>query len=202
MPGAELTLVLATSNLGKLEDFRLLFEGNGIRLELPAEHGITLEVEETGASFRENAFLKARAAQEATGLASLADDSGLVVPALGGAPGVRSARYAGPECDDHANNQKLIAELEGQDDRRASFVCVLACVLADGSELAVEGRCDGRVSGEERGSNGFGYDSVFFREDLGRTFGEATPEEKNARSHRATAVASLLAELRRRGLIG
>ena len=125
----------------------------------------------------------------------LADDSGLAVEALDGAPGVYSARYAGPECDDRANNSKLIAALEGVDDRRAAFVCVLVLALPDGREIVTDGRCEGLVADEERGANGFGYDAVFFRPDLGRTFGEATPEEKSARSHRGAAVTSLLAEL-------
>ncbi len=188
-------LVLATSNRGKLADLRLLFEGSGIKLELPADHGVSLDVEETGASFEDNARLKARAGVEATGMPCLADDSGIVAYALGNEPGIVSARYAGPECDDHANNLKLIARLASHEDRRAAFVCSLVLAWPDGRELTSEGRCEGRVIDEERGSNGFGYDAVFYREDLGRTFGESSLEEKNARSHRAAAVRELLARL-------
>jgi XTP/dITP diphosphohydrolase len=198
--GVRLDVVLATSNRGKLRDFRHLFESTGIELSLPEDHDIVMDVEETGTTFEENAVLKARAIHDATGLAVLADDSGLVVEALGGEPGVYSARYAGPQCDDHANNLEVIAGLEGVDDRRAAFVCVLALVLGDGSEIVTDGRCEGRIIDEERGANGFGYDAIFFRDDLGCTFGEATPAEKNERSHRGAAVRAMLDELRRRGL--
>jgi XTP/dITP diphosphohydrolase len=191
------TLVLATTNKGKLRDFRLLFEGSGIAIEVPGDHGVELDVEETGETFTDNALLKARAfAAALPGRAVLADDSGLVVEALGGDPGVRSARYAGEPSDDHANNLKVLVNMEGVADRRAAFVVVLALVLPDGGEVIVEGRCEGTIAHEERGDNGFGYDVIFWRDDLGRTFGEATPAEKNARSHRAAAVKALLAKLR------
>jgi len=196
-----LNVILATSNRGKLRDFRHLFESSGVELSLPEDHGVVMDVEETGTTFEENALLKARAIHAETGLAVLADDSGLTVEALGGAPGVYSARYAGLPCDDHANNLKVIAELEGVDDRRAAFVCVLALVLADGTEVVTDGRCEGRIIDEERGTNGFGYDAVFFRDDLGCTFGEAAPAEKNERSHRGAAVRAMLDELRRRGVV-
>lgn len=211
-PGELSELVLATSNRGKLADFKFLFEESGIELSLPADLGVHIDVEETGATFEENALLKARTIAAACGRPTLADDSGLEVYALGGEPGVYSARYAGPRCDDHANNSKLIERLSGVADRRAAFVCVLALVIPPGSpraragasrepvEIVAEGRCEGRVIDEERGSNGFGYDAVFYRDDLGRTFGEASPAEKNARSHRGAAVRRLLAELGSRGL--
>lgn len=193
------SLVLATTNKGKLRDFLLLFEGSRIAIELPADHGVALDVEETGATFTENALLKARAfAEELPGRAVLADDSGLVVESLGGDPGVRSARYAGEPSDDHANNLKVLQNMEGMADRRAAFVVVLALVLPEGEEIVVEGRCEGTIAFAERGSNGFGYDAIFFRDDLGRTFGEASPAEKNARSHRAAAVKALLARLSQR----
>lgn len=191
------SLVLATTNRGKLRDFRLLFEGSGIAIELPGDHGVALDVEETGQTFTDNALLKARAfAAALPGRAVLADDSGLVVEALGGEPGVRSARYAGEPSDDQANNRLVLERMRGAQDRRAAFVVVLAMVLPDGSEILAEGRCEGTIAFEERGANGFGYDAVFFREDLGCTFGEATPAEKNARSHRAAAVKALIAKLR------
>lgn len=191
------SLVLATSNKGKLRDFRLLLEGSGVGVELPEDYGVSLDVEETGSTFIENALIKARAfAAALPDRAVLADDSGLVVDALGGEPGVRSARYAGEPCDDHANNLKVLERMNGVSDRRAAFVVVLALVLPDGSETVVEGRCEGTIAYEERGANGFGYDAIFFREDLGCTFGEASPAEKNARSHRAAAVRELLARLR------
>jgi XTP/dITP diphosphohydrolase len=194
-------LVLATTNAGKLRDFRFLFEGTGISVEVPAAYGVALDVDETGETFADNALLKARAfAAALPGRAVLADDSGLVVEALGGEPGVRSARYAGEPCDDRANNRKVLANMEGVGDRRAAFVVVLALVMPDGSEVLCEGRCEGTIAFEERGTNGFGYDAIFWRDDLGSTFGEATPADKNARSHRAAAVGKLLEMLRRKSV--
>ncbi len=195
-------VVLATTNRGKLADFRLLFRDSGIELVAPADVGVTLDVEETGETFLENALLKARAHVAATGLPALADDSGIVAHVLGNEPGVRSARYAGEPSDDHANNRLLIEKLRGIPDRRGSFICALALVLPDGREFTAEGRCDGRIIDEERGTNGFGYDSIFFRDDLGLTFGEATPEQKNARSHRGAAARALLERLRRERIAG
>ena len=189
-------LVLVTANKGKLRDFAFLFEGTGIAISLPGDHGVALDVDETGVTFAENALLKARAfAAALPGQAVLADDSGLAVAALGGRPGVYSARYAGEPGDDQANNLKVLREMEEQADRRAAFVAVLALRLPDGEEVVVEGRCEGTLAHAECGTNGFGYDAIFFREDLGRTFGEATPAEKNARSHRAAAVRALLERL-------
>jgi XTP/dITP diphosphohydrolase len=197
-------LVLATTNRGKLADFRMLFAGSPIELVSVSDTGLQMEVEETGATFEQNALLKARAIAAATSAPTLADDSGLEVYALGGQPGIHSARYAGVQGDDYANNVKLLEHLRGVTERRAAFVCVLALVLprpaAGALEIVAEGRCEGRIIEEERGSNGFGYDAVFFRDDLGCTFGEASPQEKNARSHRAAAVRALLAEIGRRGL--
>ena len=194
-------VVLATTNRGKLKDFRALFAGSGIELILPDDVGVKMDVEETGSTFAENALLKARQLAAATHRPTLADDSGIIAYALGNEPGIYSARYAGPQCDDHANNLKLIERLRGVDDRRAAFVCALALVVPDGPEISAEGHCDGRIIDEERGTNGFGYDAVFYRDDLGCTFGETAPEEKNARSHRGAAVRALLGELRRRGVL-
>jgi XTP/dITP diphosphohydrolase len=190
-----LRVVLATGNKGKLADFKALLKGSGIELVLPEALGLEVDVEETGTTFLDNALLKSRALCEASGLPTLADDSGLAVDALDGAPGVYSARYAGPECDDDANNACLLANMEGVDDRSAAFVCVLALSWPDGRELTADGRCRGTITDSPRGSNGFGYDVVFFRDDLGCTFAEASPQQKNERSHRAVAVAELLALL-------
>lgn len=191
------SLVLATTNAGKLRDFRLLFEGSGIQIQVPGDFGVDLEVDETGTTFEANALLKARAfAAALPGRAVLADDSGLAVEALGGEPGVYSARYAGAHGDDHANNLEVLRRMEGVSDRRAAFVVVLALVTPGGAEVVVEGRCEGTIATEERGNNGFGYDAVFWCEDLGRTFGQVTPAEKNARSHRAAAVCALLEKLK------
>ena len=195
------TVVLATSNRGKLADFQHLFDGTPLEFQLAGDVGVDVDVEETELTFKGNALIKARYAAGQTSRAVLADDSGLAVEALDGTPGIYSARYAGPECDDDANNRKLLEAMRGVDDRRAAFVCVLALVLPDGTEITAEGRCEGAVAHEVSGSNGFGYDVLFYRDDLGRTFGEATPAEKNARSHRAAAVAALIDDLAERGLI-
>jgi XTP/dITP diphosphohydrolase len=204
MPSCEhetVRVLLATSNKGKIADFQLLFEGSGVTITAPSDLGVRMDVEETGTTFEENALLKARAFCQASGLATLADDSGLEVAALDGRPGVYSSRYAGPECDDHANNLEIIREMTGIDDRRAAFVCALALVLPDGTEVVTHGRCEGTVIDKESGHEGFGYDVIFYREDLGRTFGESSPQEKNARSHRAAAARAMIAEIRERGLL-
>ena len=189
-------LLLATSNKGKLADFQLLFKGAAFGIVSPSDAGVWVDVEETGTTFEQNALLKARAFCQATDYPTLADDSGLAVAALDGRPGVYSARYAGPDCDDQANNRKVIDEMAGVSDRRAAFVCALALVWPDGTELVTHGRCEGLIIDEERGNEGFGYDAVFFREDLGRTFGESSPAEKNARSHRAAAVRAMIGKIR------
>ena len=216
-------VLLATSNRGKLADFRALFSTTGIELVMAGDAGVELEVEETGASFEENALLKARAYAAAlkdaasspraapvgggavgetrTSTAVMADDSGLVVAALGGEPGIYSARYAGPECDNYANNLKVLDALEGASDRSAAFVCVLALVLPDGRELLAEGRSEGVIAREEVGDKGFGYDPIFFRPDLGRTFGEVSIETKNALSHRGTAARAMVVKLSALGLL-
>jgi len=200
MAGLE-RVVLASANRGKLADFRHLFAGAGFELLSLEDVAVTVGVEETGATFEENARLKAGAVCRETGLAALGDDSGLCVEALGGRPGIYSARFAGPLADDYANNEKLLDELRGVTDRRAAFVCALVLALPDGTQISVEGRCDGTIADAERGRNGFGYDPVFYVEDLGATFGEIDPAIKNARSHRGVAARAMLAELRRRGLL-
>lgn len=196
-----LRVLLATTNKGKLADFQRLFGPDTLDLVSAPEVGVVLDVEETGSTFMENALLKARAACKASRMPALADDSGLTVEALHGRPGVVSARYAGNHGDDHANNRKVIDELRGVEDRRAAFVCALAVVLPDGTEITTTGRCEGRIIDEERGTNGFGYDAIFFRDDLEMTFGEATRVQKNACSHRGAAVRALVAELCRRGVL-
>lgn len=194
-------LVLATTNAGKVRDFARLLEPQGIEVVAAGDLGIDLDVEETGSTFAANAMLKAEAYARETELPVLADDSGIMVEALGGAPGVHSARYAGPEQDGDANNRKLLEAMQGVADRRAAFVVALVLVLPGGEFLTAEGRCEGTIASELRGGNGFGYDVLFWREDLGCTFGEATPEQKNARSHRAAAVMEMLGILAVRGLL-
>ena len=149
---------------------------------------------EDGTTFTANALLKARAGAAATGGPALGDDSGIVVEALGGAPGVWSARYAGEDATDEQNLAKLLADMRGRDDRRAAYVCVLALVGADGSERLFEGRCEGRLAQTPRGTGGFGYDPAFVPDDLDgpkRTMAELEPAEKDAISHRGRAARAL-----------
>ena len=160
-----------------------------------AELGLA-EPEETGESFTANALLKARAAAEASGLPALADDSGLTVPALGGAPGIMSARWAGPNRDFNAAMARLARELAGHSDRRAAFVSVLALAWPDGEARCFEGRVKGTLIFPPRGSRGFGYDPVFIPDGHSETFGEMDAAHKNAMSHRAVAFAKLLAAYR------
>ena len=191
-------LVLASANAGKLAELRALLADAGVELVAQSQLGVE-EVEETGLSFVENALLKARHAAMATGLPALADDSGLCVDALGGAPGLYSARFAGRHGDSAANNARLLRELEGLDldQRRAHFhaVIVLLRHANDPQPLICEGSWEGRIIDAPRGSHGFGYNPVFLDETLGLTAAEMLPEQKNGRSHRAKALQLLLQRL-------
>ena len=193
-------IVLATTNPGKLREFgRLLAEG-GLPLKVVglAEVGLSAPPE-TGVTFAENAILKARQAALGSGLPALADDSGLEVDALGGAPGVYSARYAGAAADDEANRQRLIAELARVPEvaRTGRFRCAIAMALPDGAVEAVEASCEGRLITEPRGSGGFGYDPLFLFPERGLTMAELSMAEKNVISHRGQATALALPMLRR-----
>jgi XTP/dITP diphosphohydrolase len=190
-------LVLASNNAGKLREFQRLFAPLDIELIPQGQLGVS-EAEEPHATFVENALAKARHAARATGLPALADDSGICVPSLGGAPGVYSARYAGEPKSDARNNAKLIADLAGKADRRAFYfaVLVLARHADDPRPLIAEGRFDGVVVDEARGEQGFGYDPHFFVPTLNKTVAELTHEEKNPISHRGRALAALLDKLR------
>lgn len=188
-------LVLASNNAGKLRELRRLLEGLPIEvLTLEQALGRPLIVEETGDSFEANAELKARAASLASGLPALADDSGLEVDALGGRPGVRSARYAGEQATDQQNNTLLLRELEGveQSARTARFRCVIVLALPDGSVHSVTGSCEGLILPEPRGSGGFGYDPLFWVPGKGgASFAELGPLEKDRVSHRGRALREL-----------
>lgn len=188
-------LVVATRNrhkLGELAEILAAFE----LVPLPA--GVELPPEEAS-DFRGNALIKARAASRATGLPAIGDDSGIEVAALGGRPGVRSARYAGEGATDEQNLAKLLGEMRGREDRRAAFVCWIAHVGADGEELCVEGRCEGVLAEAPRGDGGFGYDPAFVPDDTGprdeRTMAELAPPEKHAISHRGRAARRLAGAL-------
>ena len=192
-------LVVATANAHKLAEIARLLDADALGLELVAmgELGVASPVED-GETFTQNALIKARACVAATGLPAIADDSGITVDALGGAPGVRSARFAGEDADDAANNLLLLTQLavagaDRPERRRAAFVCAAAFVLPDGSEHVAEGIIAGRVTDAPRGGNGFGYDPLFIADATadGRTTGELQPAEKDAISHRAVAFAAL-----------
>jgi XTP/dITP diphosphohydrolase len=191
--GRPRTLVLATGNTGKTREIQALL-GPGWVVRPQAELGVA-PVEETGATFAENALLKARHAAAATGLPALADDSGLEVDALGGAPGVRSARYAGPGATDRQNVEQLLAALADVPEaaRGARFRCVLAWVgyAADPQPLLASGTWEGRIAHEPRGRDGFGYDPVFEDAASGLTAAELSPEAKNVVSHRGQALRAL-----------
>ena len=196
-------LLVATNNLGKVREYEELLAGLPFEVTFPAQEGIALEVEESGATFEENARLKALAYARASGLPTLADDSGLEVDALGGAPGVRSARYAGPGASDVDRYQKLLDALAGvpEDQRTARFCCVVALAWPDGTVHTAEGRCEGQIGWAPRGEHGFGYDPVFIVDGFGGlTMAELEPEVKNRISHRARAVQNLAAgDMRHRG---
>jgi len=185
-------LVIASHNAGKLREIADLVAPFGVDAISAGALGLP-EPAETGASFQANAELKARAAAEAAGLRALADDSGLVVPALGGAPGIHSARWAGPERDFARAMARVESELGDGDDRSAHFVCALALAWPDGHCETFEGRVGGALIWPPRGSRGFGYDPVFLPAGESLTFGEMAPARKHAMSHRARAFAQLVA---------
>lgn len=185
-------LVIASHNAGKVREIGELVAPFGVDAVSAGELGLA-EPEETGTTFQANATLKAHAAAEGAGLPALADDSGLVVPALGGAPGLHSARWAGPERDFARAMARVEGELGGSDDRAAHFVCALALAWPDGHCETFEGRIDGRLVWPPRGDGGFGYDPMFVAAGETLTFGEMAPARKHAMSHRARAFAALVA---------
>ncbi len=182
-------LVVASGNAHKLQEIAQIF--TEFKVVSQKAMGFCEEVEETGTTFAENALIKATAAARALGLPVLADDSGLCVDALGGAPGVYSARYAGGHGDDKANRALLLKNMEGITERSAYFACAVAFVESDGKALQVEGRTYGKILRQEEGTGGFGYDCLFESADLNKSFAVATAEEKNAVSHRFRALQAL-----------
>lgn len=188
-------LVVASGNKGKIKEIKAILGGRYEVVSMKDE-GANIDVEETGVTFLENALIKARAVSEYLQKDVIADDSGLVVESLGGAPGVYSARYAGVHGDDALNRKTLLKNMQGVSDRRAKFVSAVVLYRKDGSYLTGEGETNGVILSEEKGENGFGYDSLFLSDDLGVTFGEAPDEEKNAVSHRFRALKDLLTKLK------
>lgn len=188
-------VVLATKNRGKISEFQELFEGSGIEIKTLDDFGPIPPVIEDGDTFEENALKKAHFTARVLGMPAIADDSGLTVKALQGAPGVFSSRYAGEDADDDANNRKLQAEMEGVTDRTAAFMCVLAIAVPRGPALIYEGTCEGMIATAPEGDLGFGYDPFFYYPPLQKTFAQLTMEEKNKISHRGRAMAELRGEL-------
>ena len=192
-------LLIATTNAGKAAEFRQLLEGCGWEMVTPAELGLTVQPEETGQTYTENATIKAVEYAQASGLVTLADDSGLEVDAMAGRPGVLSARYAGPDLTDQERVQALLQELDGVPDQRrtARFRAVIAIAEPGGNVELVEGAVEGRIAHEPRGENGFGYDPIFLLPVRGVTTAELPPDEKNAISHRGAAAREALVVLKR-----
>lgn len=189
MSEAKMRLVVASGNKHKLREIAEIFKEFEVISQ--KELGFDEDVEETGATFAENAFIKARAACKALGCAVIADDSGLCVDALGGAPGVLSARYCGAHGNDAENRALLLKNMQGVKNRKAHFTSAIAMVFPDGREWLAEGHTYGEILEKETGTGGFGYDCLFQSDDLKKSFGEASAEEKNAVSHRFRALQAM-----------
>ena len=189
-------LVLASKNEKKLMEMNEILSGLGIEVRLQADVGVDVDVEETGSTFEENSLLKARAVMEASGLPAVADDSGLCVDALNGAPGVYSARYGGEGLDDMGRCRLLLASMPKGAARTAKFVSVITCCFPGGDVLRARGECPGTIAFAPMGEGGFGYDPVFFLPKLKKTFAQLSPEEKNAVSHRGKALEAFQAKLK------
>jgi XTP/dITP diphosphohydrolase len=187
-------LVLATKNKGKSREIREMLEGFPIEIRDLNDFGPLPEVREDGKTFEENAYKKSSFIAKVLGFPALADDSGLEVRALGGEPGVHSARYSGEGAVDAENNSKLLKAMEGKSDRRARFCCTISLAVPSGPALIYEGICEGLILDEPRGENGFGYDPLFFHEPSGKTFAEMSIDEKSRVSHRGIALAELRRE--------
>ncbi len=184
-------VIAATKNKGKIKEISDILGGLGIEVISQGDAGIDVEILETGKTFTENARIKAQAVAMLCDDAVLADDSGLCVDALGGAPGIYSARYAGEDATDTDKINKLLAELSDKEDRTAHFETAVVFIYPDGNELVATGTASGRIVTEPKGDGGFGYDPVFYSAELGKTFAEATEDEKNGVSHRAKALETL-----------
>lgn len=187
-------VILASQNQHKLAEIQAILSQYDMELVLQSELGLQIDVEETGESFEENSLLKAQAVVKATGLPAIADDSGLCVDVLGGEPGIYSARYGAPECvTDRDRLNHLLARMRGvrSEERTARFVCVITLLYPDGRKLTARGSCEGMITLEPRGEDGFGYDPVFYVPSHGCTFAQMGAAEKNKISHRANALARL-----------
>lgn len=188
-------IVLATGNQNKVKEFREILKDFPVELKSLSDFGPLPEVIEDGETFDDNAYKKAYQTARVLGLPAIADDSGLVVDALKGEPGVYSARYAGENATDADNCAKLLHEMENVEDRSARFKCVISIAVPSGPALTYESSCEGTILHEKRGESGFGYDPLFYFEEFGKTFAELSMDEKNKVSHRGKAVAELKSEL-------
>ncbi|MBC8318206.1 MAG: XTP/dITP diphosphatase [Desulfobulbaceae bacterium] len=194
MAEKKMLVVLATRNKGKMAELTELLKDFPVDLRSLNDFGPIPEVVEDGATFDDNAYKKAIFTSRALGIPAISDDSGLLVEALDGAPGVISARYAGENATDRENLDKLLGEMKGQKNRKAAFECVISIAVPSGLALTYDGRCEGEILDAPRGESGFGYDPVFFYPDFGKTFAEAGAEEKNKVSHRGRALADMAKE--------
>jgi len=188
-------IVLATRNKGKVREFAELIKGFPVEIRSLADFGPIPEAKEDGHTFDDNAYKKALFTAKVLGLPAMADDSGLVVEALGGAPGVHSARFAGEGATDAENIDKLLRAMAGKENRKAAFECVISIAVPSGPALTYEGRCEGEIISASRGAQGFGYDPIFYYPPLGKTFAELSTAEKNFVSHRGKALAEVAKEL-------
>ena len=191
-------VIAATHNKGKIREFNEILGKLGFEVLPPNEVGIDIDPEENGSSFAENALIKARAVANLCDYPIIADDSGLCVDALGGAPGIFSARYAGEDASDSDRIKKLLHELDGVSNRRAKFVSAIAFIMPDGEELVTHGEVLGNITLAPDGDSGFGYDPIFLSDELGKTFGRASADEKNKISHRGRALSALYDILEKR----
>jgi XTP/dITP diphosphohydrolase len=191
----QISLTIATGNPGKVLEIEDLLNGFPIQIKSLADFGPIPEVEEDGETFEENAYKKASFTAKILGIPALADDSGLMVDALGGEPGVRSARYAGPDATDQQRVAKLLKAMQGQTNRKAAFECVISIAVPSGPALTYEARCEGLIAEVPAGEKGFGYDPIFFYPPLNKTFGQMTLAEKRGVSHRGKALNELRQEM-------
>jgi len=195
-----MTFVLATANPGKIKEMRDILSGMGIDVVTRKDLGIELDVDETGTTFAQNALLKADAICKASGLPAIADDSGLIVEALDGEPGLYSSSYGGEELSAEQRCAYLLEKMQNKEQRSAKFVCTIVCSFPDDMPLIAEGECRGEIIAEQRGINGFGYDPIFLVPGTNKTMAELSSNEKNQISHRGEALRSFIRLLNERGI--
>lgn len=197
-------IIVATGNEGKMKEMREILKGDGVELTSLKDDGLdSVEIIENGKTFRENAIIKARTICDITHSLVIADDSGLVVDAMDGKPGIYSARFLGRDTSYDIKNKYIIDQLEGLKghERSARFVCAIACAFPDGRNIVTEGTIEGEIGYEQKGENGFGYDPIFYLPERGCTTAELSPDEKNKISHRGRALVKMYDELKREGVL-